>query len=70
MRPSPQQPSSARRKRWYWLLLLPFVGMLWPPLYTRIDPTIAAVPFFYWYQFVWVVLSGVVTGLAYWLARD
>jgi hypothetical protein len=58
------------RKRWYWLLLLPFVCMLWPPLYARVDPMLAGIPFFYWYQFVWVILSAVVTGLVYWLSRD
>ena len=62
------QPSA--RKRWYVLLLLPFVFMLWPALYARIGPTLGGIPFFYWYQFSWVVLSAAITGLVYWLSRD
>lgn len=62
------QPSA--KKRWYWLLLLPFIFMLWPALYARVDPTVAGIPFFYWYQFIWVVLSAAITGLVYWLSHD
>jgi len=58
------------RTRWYWLLLLPFVCMLWPALYARVDPTVAGIPFFYWYQFAWVVLSALLTALVYRLSRD
>jgi hypothetical protein len=37
-----------------WLLLLPFVGLLWPPLYNRIEPALFGFPFFYWYQLAWI----------------
>ncbi len=39
--------------------------MIYPPLYNRIDPTIAGVPFFVWYQMVAVVFGAVVTGVVY-----
>jgi uncharacterized membrane protein len=42
------------------LLLIPFVALLWVPLYNRADPTLFGVPFFYWYQFLWVILTSVV----------
>ena len=43
----------------YLLLLLPFVAMLWVPFYNRIDPELAGIPFFYWYQMLWIVLGAV-----------
>lgn len=65
----PLEQRSAR-KRWYWLLLLPFIFMLWPPLYARTEPALGGIPFFYWYQFAWVVLSAVITGVVYLLTHD
>lgn len=57
--------SRDRAYRWYWLLLLPFVGLLYPPLYAHMDPRIAGIPFFYWYQGVWLVLTAVITTVVY-----
>jgi len=57
---------SRRRSRgWYWLLLIPLIGTLIPPLYNHEDPTLAGVPFFYWYQLLWVPLSVLVTWTVY-----
>ena len=41
----------------YLLLVLPYIAMMWVPSYNRIEPEIAGVPFFYWYQLVWIVLG-------------
>nr|WP_279185569.1 DUF3311 domain-containing protein [Acetobacter syzygii] len=41
------------------LLLLPFLGLLWTPLYDRHDPVLLGFPFFYWYQFAWVPVTSV-----------
>ena len=38
-------------RRWYLLLALPFLGLLYPPLYATEDPELLGFPFFYWYQF-------------------
>jgi hypothetical protein len=38
-------------RRWYLLLILPFLGLLYPPLYATEDPELFGFPFFYWYQF-------------------
>ena len=51
---------------WYLLLLAPFVGLLWPPLYAKHDPVLAGFPFFYWYQFLWVILGAAATAVVYW----
>ncbi|MFS3134292.1 DUF3311 domain-containing protein [Gluconacetobacter sacchari] len=44
-------------KKLYLALLLPFVGLLWLPLYDRTEPALLGFPFFYWYQLVWVPLT-------------
>lgn len=33
-----------------WLLLLPFIGLLWVPFYNFKEPQLLGFPFFYWYQ--------------------
>jgi hypothetical protein len=43
------------------LLLLPFVGLLSIPLYNHAGPTLFGVPFFYWYQIVWVPVTALIT---------
>ncbi|MGR4065257.1 MAG: DUF3311 domain-containing protein [Vulcanimicrobiaceae bacterium] len=52
-----------KRRRWiYALLLLPFIGTLYPPLYNRLDPQLFGLPFFYWYQLAWVPATAVLLG--------
>ncbi|MBQ1093125.1 DUF3311 domain-containing protein [Streptomyces sp. B93] len=46
-------------------LIAPFVSMLWVGSYAKTEPTLFDIPFFYWYQMAWVVLSAVLTSLAY-----
>ncbi|SBT91530.1 Protein of unknown function [Streptomyces sp. DI166] len=50
-------------------LTAPFVAMLWVGSYARAEPAVAGVPFFYWYQLAWVVLSTALTLAAYKLHR-
>jgi hypothetical protein len=56
-------------RRWYILLLLPFAGLLYPPLYATEDPELFGFPFFYWYQFAWVPLTAGITYLVYRMTR-
>ena len=51
--------------RWYALLLIPFVGALWVPLYNRVEPTVAGFPFFYWYLFLWILLTAALSAVVY-----
>ena len=46
-------------------LSAPFVAMLWVGSYAKIDPTFIGIPFFYWYQMLWVLISTVLTVTAY-----
>ena len=47
------------------LLLIPFVAMLWVPSYDKIEPMVAGVPFFYWYQLLWIILSALLIVIVY-----
>jgi hypothetical protein len=60
-------PSSAGSPRsWSQLLLIiPFVGVLWVPFYNSVEPQLGGVPFFYWYQFLWIIISAGLTGVVY-----
>ncbi|MFK4068614.1 DUF3311 domain-containing protein [Streptomyces sp. NPDC029674] len=46
-------------------LVAPFVAMLWVSSYAKIEPTFIGIPFFYWYQMLWVLISTVLTMIAY-----
>ena len=50
---------------WYWLFVLPFVFTLLPFIYNRTSPELIGIPFFYWYQTAWVVLTGVIVYVVY-----
>ncbi len=54
-----------RHKRWYWLLLVPLVGTLIPPIYNSEEPTLIGLPFFYWYQLLWVPIGVAITWIVY-----
>ncbi len=47
---------------WNWLLLVPLVATLYPPLFNREDPRLFDIPFFYWYQLAAIAI-GVTTTL-------
>jgi hypothetical protein len=53
-------------RRWIlWLLLVPYAALLWLPWYARATPSLWGFPFFYWYMFLWVVLTALLTGIVY-----
>ena len=58
------------RRRWGLLLLLiPFVALLYPPFYASVTPRLAGIPFFIWYQFLWVIIGVCITGVVYAIDR-
>lgn len=67
--PHHSRRSSPHSQWWNLLLLIPFVALLWVPFYNRLDPTLFSIPFFYWYQFVWVILTSLVVWLCDALTR-
>ena len=50
---------------WIVVFLAVFAVALWVPLYNRVEPSLFGVPFFYWFQFVWIIVAAIVTGVAY-----
>ena len=51
------------------LLLIPFVTMLWVSSYNFAEPMIAGIPFFYWYQLLWILIGAAIIGFVYALER-
>ncbi|HTW74882.1 MAG TPA: DUF3311 domain-containing protein [Steroidobacteraceae bacterium] len=57
---------TGRAHRWWYLLfLIQFVAVLWPPFYNRVEPRWLGIPFFYWYQLLWVILGAACTATVY-----
>ncbi|HZS75026.1 MAG TPA: DUF3311 domain-containing protein [Ktedonobacteraceae bacterium] len=64
---------SRKRRSWlYVLLIIPFIALLYPPFYN--DPTgknpgpdFIGIPFFYWYQLLWIILTAILTAVIYFL---
>jgi len=58
--------NSRRTSRWWLLpLILPYSGLLFPQIYARQTPVLFGFPFFYWYQFLWVILTSAILGVVY-----
>jgi hypothetical protein len=47
------------------LLLIPFIALCWPPFYNFRDPELAGIPFFYWFQLLWIVITAIITAVVY-----
>ena len=56
--------------RWYWLFLVQYLAVLWPPLFNLGAPSLAGMPFFYWYQLLCVLLGAVLTAIVYFATRN
>jgi hypothetical protein len=52
-------------KWWLLLLLLPYLGLLYPSIYARLQPELWGFPFFIWYQFLWVFIAVAITAVVY-----
>ncbi len=59
--------TSARPLGWLQVLLLavPCVAVLIVPFFNRVEPELWGIPFFYWWQLLWVPLSGAFIGVVY-----
>jgi hypothetical protein len=72
--PPQSRPPAPRQARtdaapWNWLLLLPLLLALYPPLYNHVDPKLFGLPFFYWYQLAIVPVSMISTMAVYAFGR-
>ncbi|OKO71484.1 hypothetical protein AC630_32725 [Bradyrhizobium sp. AS23.2] len=55
---------------WYLLFLIQFVAVLWPPFYNVDEPDFIGIPFFYWYQLLWIILGAILTAIVYFATED
>jgi len=63
---SGRKGSKRRRFRLtYLLLMVPFIAVLWVPFYNSREPELAGIPFFYWYQMLWIALGALLLFPAY-----
>ncbi len=67
--PAPEPERQPRTHGLRLLLLLPFVAMLWVSSYNSLTPRLAGIPFYYWYQLLWVVIGAALTLLVYLVER-
>ncbi len=59
-----------RARNWVLVLLvIPFIAVLWPPLYAGAQPDLDGIPFFIWYQFAWAIISAALTIVVYLVQR-
>ncbi len=61
------RPERKSRPWLLFLLLIPFIVMLWPPFYNFKEPAFIGIPFFYWFQLLWIVITAILLALVYWL---
>ena len=62
------QGNGSRRsasRGWYALLLVPYVAMIWVPSYNTAEPAWAGIPFFYWYQLLWIWIGAALIAIVY-----
>jgi hypothetical protein len=60
------QGAGRAKRRWLIpLIFIPFIAELWVPFFNATEPTLAGIPFFYWYQLMWIAISALLTILVY-----
>jgi uncharacterized BrkB/YihY/UPF0761 family membrane protein len=62
-------PRRTRNPGVYWLvgvlLTIAIVMPLLVPLYAKEEPAFAGIPFYFWYQFLWIPLAALLTTICY-----
>ena len=60
-----ETPAGKSGRGWYALLTLPYLGLCFPAVYARATPALFGLPFFYWYQLLWVLVSAAFMAVVY-----
>jgi hypothetical protein len=55
---------------WYLLFVIQVIAVIWPPFYNKVEPSWIGMPFFYWYQLLWVIIGAVLTAIVYFATED
>jgi hypothetical protein len=58
-------PKKKRFKPARLLLLVPFLALCWPAFYNLQTPELLGIPFFYWFQMLWIVVTSLLTAIVY-----
>jgi len=67
--PNGKAGSGLRFRAWNLLLIIPLFTLI-TAIYNKHDPTFIGMPFFYWFQFVGIIVGVVCTSLVYLMTRD
>lgn len=59
-----------RSRAAYLLLIVPFIATLVPWIYNRAEPSLFGLPFFYWYQLAWVLITAALLGFVVYVTRE
>lgn len=54
-----------RNRSLNWFLLIPVIAVVFPNFFNFREPSIGGVPFFYWYQILWVFLTAGLTWILF-----
>lgn len=68
MKSNSQETGRSRFRVRYLLLVLPYAALCFPQIYAQATPELFGFPFFYWYQFLWVILTSALLWVYYKLA--
>jgi hypothetical protein len=52
------------------LLAVPYVALLFVPLYNFESPPVLGIPFFYWYQLLWIPITSLIIYIVFRKVRD
>lgn len=66
--PPPERPSGLRWSAWNLLLLVPLL-MLVTPWFNSATPRLGGLPFFYWFQFAFVIVGVACVWIVYAMTR-
>lgn len=50
-------------------VLVPMIAVIAVPTYNSATPKLGGFPFYYWYQLLWVVITGVLMVAAFWAMK-
>ena len=67
------QQAGQRRRRWPVVLLfmaVPVIAVLVPEIYNRNAPAIGGMPFFYWWQLLWIAGIAICMWIVYLMTRS
>ena len=66
-----EKPIKKQKSRWWYLLLaIQFPVLLALPFFNRVEPAWQGIPFFYWYQLIWIILGAALTATVYFIMEQ